>query len=310
VPPPNAPRDLIDAVTGGDRRALARLLSSLEDQRDGADALLTAAFAAAVPAHRVGVTGAPGTGKSTLTDGLVAALRRAGRSVAVLAVDPTSPFSGGAILGDRVRMQRHVLDEGVFVRSMASRGHLGGLSLAAPKALLALEAAGFDEILVETVGVGQDEVEIAAQADTVVVVLTPGWGDGVQAAKAGILEIGDVFVVNKADRSGVAETVSDLRAMLALGHDASWLPPIVTTTASEEQGIAEVWGAVTAHREHLGPEGLEARRRRRRLAELEIAVVDAFRRRAAVLLAERGDLVASVEAGDVDPWSAARAMVE
>jgi LAO/AO transport system kinase len=297
------------AVTGGDRRALARLLSSLEDQREGSGDLLTAAFAAAVPSHRVGVTGAPGAGKSTLTDGLVTELRGAGRSVAVLAVDPTSPFSGGAILGDRVRMQRHVLDEGVYVRSMASRGHLGGLSIAAPKALLALEAAGFDEILVETVGVGQDEVEIASQADTVVVVLTPGWGDGVQAAKAGILEIGDVFVVNKADRPGVSETVSDLRAMLALGADASWVPPIVTTTATEGQGVAEVWAAISAHREHLGIGGLDARRRRRRLAELEIAVVDAFRRRTAGLLDQHGHLVASVEAGDVDPWSAAREMV-
>jgi LAO/AO transport system kinase len=310
VPPSTDARELIAAVTGGDRRALARLLSSLEDQHDGSAALLAAAFDAAVPAHRVGVTGAPGAGKSTLTDGLVAELRRAGRSVAVLAVDPTSPFSGGAILGDRVRMQRHVLDEGVYVRSMASRGHLGGLSIAAPKALLALEAAGFDEILVETVGVGQDEVEIAAQADTVVVVLTPGWGDGVQAAKAGILEIGDVFVVNKADRPGVAETVSDLRAMLALGHGSSWVPPIVTTTATEERGIADVWEGVSAHREHLGVEGLDARRRRRRLAELEIAVVDAFRRRTAGLFDDHGDLVASVEAGSVDPWSAARQMVE
>jgi len=197
---PTDSASLARAAAGGDRRALARLITALEEELPGHDEALVVAFDAATPAHRIGITGAPGAGKSTLTDGLVRAIRSTGQRVAVLAVDPTSPFSGGAVLGDRVRMQDHVLDEGVYVRSMASRGHLGGLSTAAPKALIALEAAGFPFVIVETVGVGQDEVEIAAAADTVVVVVTPGWGDAVQASKAGILEIGDVLVVNKADR--------------------------------------------------------------------------------------------------------------
>jgi LAO/AO transport system kinase len=301
--------DLIPAVVAGDRRALARVLSILEDRRAGVDELVAEAFAAAQPAHRIGITGAPGAGKSTLTDALVAEARRRDRQVGVLAVDPTSPFSGGAILGDRVRMQRHVLDAGVFVRSMASRGHLGGLSLAAPQALVALEAAGFDPILIETVGVGQDEVEVAAQADTVVVVLTPGWGDGVQAAKAGILEIGDVFVVNKADRPGAAETVSDINAMLAMGHRGDWVPPVVTTVATEETGAVEVWEAMTAHLDHLGESGLAERRSARRRAELSTAVVEGFRQRAAAMIDAGGDVVADVEAGRLDPWTASRRLL-
>jgi LAO/AO transport system kinase len=297
---------LVAAVVDGDRRALARLVTVIEDGRPDADELLKAAFAAATPAYRVGITGAPGAGKSTLVDGLVELLRRDGLSVGVLAVDPTSPFSGGAILGDRVRMQRHVLDPGVYVRSMASRGHLGGLSVAAPKALVVLEAARFDVILIETVGVGQDEVEVAAHADTVVVVVTAGWGDGVQAAKAGILEIGDVFVVNKADRSGTKETVSDLEAMLALAPDPDWSPPVATTVATEGKAIDEVWSAVARHRDHLGDDGLQGRRSRRRVSELEGAVVEALRARAGGILAGRSDLVAAVEGGEVDPWTAAR----
>ena len=300
---------MIPAVVSGDRRALARVLSVFEDRREGVDSLVAEAFAAATPAHRIGITGAPGAGKSTLTDALVAEARRRGRTVGVLAVDPTSPFSGGAILGDRVRMQRHVLDEGVFVRSMASRGHLGGLSLAAPQALVALEAAGFDPILVETVGVGQDEVEVAAQADTVIVVLTPGWGDGVQVAKAGVLEIGDVFAVNKADRPGAAETVSDIKAMLAMGHRGDWVPPVVTTVATDATGVVEVWDAVTAHRDHLGEAGLEGRRSARRRAELSTAVVEGFRQRAAAMIDVGGEVVADVEAGRMDPWTAARRLL-
>jgi LAO/AO transport system kinase len=200
------PSALVDAAASGDRRALARLITLVEEEGDGSAGALRAAFAAAVPAHRIGITGAPGSGKSTLTDRLITHARADGEEIGVLAVDPTSPFSGGAVLGDRVRMQDHVLDERVYVRSMASRGHLGGLSAGAPKALVAMETAGFDRILIETVGVGQDEVEVMSAADTVLVVVTAGWGDGVQAAKAGILEIGDVFVVNKADRPGAGGT--------------------------------------------------------------------------------------------------------
>jgi LAO/AO transport system kinase len=299
-----APDSLVPAVVAGDRRALARLITVIEEDRDGAVAALQAAFAAAAPAHRIGITGAPGAGKSTLTDGLIRRIRRGGERVAVLAVDPTSPFSGGAVLGDRVRMQDHVLDPGVFVRSMATRGHLGGLSAAAPKALLALEAAGYPWILLETVGVGQDEVEVTATADTVIVVLNPGWGDGIQTAKAGILEIGDVFVVNKADRPGAAETIADLRSMIGLG-DHSWMPPIVETVATQGSGIDAVWEAVAAHRANLGSEGLAARRRRRRQADLESAMAAALRRRAQTLMAADPALVAAVESGDIDPWSAA-----
>jgi LAO/AO transport system kinase len=299
------PEYLVAAVVAGDRRALARLITLIEEDHPGAGEALRAAFAAATPARRVGITGAPGAGKSTLTDGLIRLIRSGGERVAVLAVDPTSPFSGGAVLGDRVRMQDHVLDQGVFIRSMATRGHLGGLSAAAPKALLALEAAGYPWILVETVGVGQDEVEVTATADTIVVVVTPGWGDGIQAAKAGILEIGDVFVVNKADRPGGADTVADLRAMLALAAHADWVPPILETVASSGGGVAALWEAVSAHRSHLGTAGLADRRRRRRATDLETALAVALRLRARSLIAEHHDLAAAVERGEVDPWTAA-----
>lgn len=299
------PGSLIAAVISGDRRALASLITLVEEDRPGADAALRAAFAAAVPAHRIGMTGAPGVGKSTLTDGLIRLIRTGGERVAVLAVDPTSPFSGGAVLGDRVRMQDHVLDHGVYVRSMATRGHLGGLSAAAPKALVALEAAGYPWVVVETVGVGQDEVEVAAAADTVVVVVTPGWGDGIQAAKAGILEIGDVFVVNKTDRFGAAETAADLRAMLGLADHADWVPPIVETVAATGKGLAELWEAIRSHRGHLGAGGLALRRQRRRRTDLETALAAVLRERAVTLAASDGGLLAAVEQGEVDPWTAA-----
>jgi len=213
----------------------------------------------------VGFTGAPGTGKSTLVDGLVAHLRAEQTSVAVLATDPNSPFTGGAILGDRIRMQRHALDAGVFIRSMGARGHLGGLSLATRESIRLLGAFGFDEVIVETVGVGQSELEVASVADTTVVVLTPNLGDGIQMIKAGILEIADIFVVNKSDLDGHARVVTELRSMLNLagpgaslrgGSGPSWKPPIVATVASRQEGVAEVWNAVLAHRRHLQESGL------------------------------------------------------
>jgi LAO/AO transport system kinase len=302
------PAALVAAAGAGDRRALARLITIVEDDRPGALEALSLADRSSRGASRMGITGAPGAGKSTITDGLISAIRRTGTDVAVLAVDPTSPFSGGAVLGDRVRMQDHVSDGGVFIRSMASRGHLGGLSAAAPKALTMLEAAGFPEIIVETVGVGQDEVEIAEAADTTVVVLNPGWGDGIQAAKAGILEIGDVFVVNKADRPGVRDTVADLQGMLAMDEQTRWTPPVLTTVAHAGEGIDELWGEVQRHRAYLIEEGLlQARRRARRRGELETALVAAFRRSARrVLAADDGDGVAAlVESGEMDPWTAA-----
>ena len=303
---------LAEAAFDGDRRALARLISVVEDDRPGAARVLGLAYPRTGRAYRVGLTGAPGSGKSTLTDGLIGALRRGGDAVAVLAVDPTSPFSGGAVLGDRVRMQDHASDSGVFIRSMASRGHLGGLSAAAPKGLTLLDAAGFPYLLIETVGVGQDEVEVADAADTTVVVLTPGWGDGVHAAKAGILEIGDVFVVNKADRPGVDDAVADLRTMLAMGGERAWSPPILTTVASRGSGVTELLDAILAHRAHLeAAGGLDEGRRARRRGELRSALSGAFARRAAELSAapEHRRLVALVEEGLLDPWTAAERLL-
>ncbi|MCB2222631.1 MAG: methylmalonyl Co-A mutase-associated GTPase MeaB [Actinobacteria bacterium] len=310
---PSDPSALVAAALDGDRRALARLVSIVEDGRPDAGPMLAAAYPAAGGAYRVGITGAPGAGKSTLTDGLIGALRAAGDAVAVLAVDPTSPFSGGAVLGDRVRMQDHVSDDGVYIRSMASRGHLGGLSAAAPKALALLDAAGFPWLLIETVGVGQDEVEITEAADTTIVVVTPGWGDGIQAAKAGILEIGDVFVVNKADRPGLRDTVSDLKTMLQLGGERPWKPPIVETVAAEGAGIEDVREAIATHRRHLEETGgLADGRRRRRIGELEGALAAEYRRRAgiAVAAASGGGLVEAVARGEADPWSAALRMLD
>jgi LAO/AO transport system kinase len=310
---PNAdPEQLATLAFDGDRRALAQLITLVEEDQRGARSVLTAAHELGRGAYRIGITGAPGAGKSTLADGLVGALRERGETVAVLAVDPSSPFSGGAVLGDRVRMQSHASDPGVYIRSMASRGHLGGLSAAVPKALALLDAAGFATIIIETVGVGQDEVEIAGAADTTVVVVVPGWGDGIQAAKAGILEIGDLFVVNKADRPGVDDAVADLRTMIEMGEERAWKPPILTTVASKGAGVLELLQEIESHRRHLTDGGeLEERRRRRRLGELTSALRAAAARRAVELSgsAQDGDLVALVESGQVDPWSAAARLV-
>ncbi len=261
-------------------------------------------------AYTIGLTGAPGAGKSTLTGRLITELRAAGDLVAVLAIDPSSPFSGGAILGDRVRMDAHTLDDGVFIRSMATRGHLGGLALAAPEAVRALDAAGFAWVLVETVGVGQVEVEVAATADTTVVVVNPGWGDAVQAAKAGLLEIADVFVVNKADRPGATEAQRDLEHVLMLSSDAGerWTPPIVATVATDGTGSAEVIAAIRAHRDWLQEDGrLEAKRAARIDQEIEAILVARLRQkvRGGGAAAERERLHVDVAARRLDPWSAA-----
>ena len=306
------PDRLAEAAFDGDRRALARLITVVEEGRAGAERVLGLAYPRSGRAHRIGITGAPGAGKSTLTDGLIAALRGRGDEVAVLAVDPTSPFTGGAVLGDRVRMQDHASDPGVFIRSMASRGHLGGLSAAAPKALTLLDAAGFPFLLIETVGVGQDEVEVADAADTTVVVVTPGWGDGIQAAKAGILEIGDVFVVNKADRPGVDDAVADLRTMLAMGGTRPWDPPILTTVAFRGSGVAEVLDSLLDHRRHLEEAGaLEEGRRARRRGELRFALAAAYARRAAseTAAAEHRRITRLVEERQLDPWAAAERLL-
>jgi LAO/AO transport system kinase len=300
---------LADAATTGDRAALARLLSIVENGGDAArDALAALPVGDGCRSATVGLTGAPGAGKSTLTDRLVGALRARDETVAVLAVDPSSPFSGGAILGDRIRMTGHETDPGVFVRSMATRGHLGGLARSTPQAVRVLEAAGFDWVLVETVGVGQVEIEVAGAADTTVVVLTPGAGDGVQAAKAGLMEIADVFAVNKADREGVAATLRDVRAVLSLAAVREWAPPVVETVATRGEGTDELVAAIGAHRQHLEASGVLARRGERRAAdEVRALVVEAALAQAGTLCAgpDFATVSARVAAGDLDPYTAA-----
>jgi LAO/AO transport system kinase len=257
---------LLAAARKGDRRALARLLSAAE--RGGADGRAAAALAyrSGAEADTVGITGAPGAGKSTLVDRLIAVARAAGTArLAVLAVDPTSPFSGGAILGDRVRMQGHDLDAGVFIRSMASRGHLGGLAVAVPEAIRLFAAAGTPLVLVETVGVGQVEVEVASATDTTVVVVNPKWGDAIQANKAGLLETADIFVINKADRPGAAESRRDLEQMLEMSTPGDWRPPILETVAATGEGVEALWGEIGRHRAHLAEAGLRDRVRSQRL---------------------------------------------
>ncbi|MCM2255019.1 MAG: methylmalonyl Co-A mutase-associated GTPase MeaB [Vicinamibacteria bacterium] len=253
---------LAQGVLRGDVRALARAISIVEDARPEAAALLKALFPHSGRALLVGVTGPPGAGKSTLVDRLTAHLRKAGKSVGIVAVDPTSPYSGGAILGDRIRMQGHALDEGVFIRSMATRGHLGGLSATTGHVLTVMSASGKDVILVETVGVGQDEVAIVEAADISLVVLVPGLGDEVQALKAGIMEIADVFVVNKADRDGADRVVSEIESMLQISGPDAQRPEIVRTAAAANQGIAELWEAIERFRVAAEGSGLMAQKKR------------------------------------------------
>jgi len=296
---------------------VARLISLVEDASPALREVMAALAPHVGGAQVIGLTGAPGVGKSTTTAALVRALRARGQRVGVLAVDPSSPFSGGALLGDRVRMQDHALDDGVFIRSMASRGHLGGLSWAAPHALRVLDAARCDVVLLETVGVGQAEVEVASAADTTLVLLAPGMGDGIQAAKAGILEVADVFVVNKADRDGADATVRDLRYMLSLGgrHSTAgaWRPQIVKTVASRGEGIDEVLDALDKHRAWLEETGeLAARRVARARAEIEAIALDSLRARIGDVSGSTalGDLSEHVVAGRLDPYAAADALVD
>ncbi len=290
--------------------AVGRLLSMVEGGGEAARRIGRMAFPETGGSeHVVGITGAPGAGKSTLTDRLITEVRAAGKKVGVLAVDPTSPFSGGAILGDRIRMQGHALDDAVFIRSMATRGHLGGLALAAPEAIRLLVAVGFPLVLVETVGVGQVEVEIAGEADTTLVVVNPGWGDAIQASKAGLLEVADVFVVNKADRPGAEETRRDLETMLDMnGAMGDWRPPIVLTDAVSGKGIGETWTRVNEHREYLESSGeLERRRHDRILGEFNRVLIWKLDQRVRTL--ESGDSYRSVRdqllARDIDPYTAA-----
>jgi LAO/AO transport system kinase len=301
--------ELVAAAEAGDRSAIPKLISLVERGGPAARDVGRRTFSRGRDAYTVGITGAPGAGKSTLTDHLITKARQAGQPIGVLAIDPSSPFTGGAILGDRVRMQRHTLDDGVFIRSMATRGHLGGLALATPQAVRVLAASGIPLVLIETVGVGQVEVEVAGAADTTVVVVNPGWGDAIQANKAGLLEIADIFVINKADRPGAAETRRDLDNMLDMTMSmGEWRPPIVSTVAAVGEGVADLWAAIGDHRRYAERSGALAERRRRRLVdELHEVLIRRVERQVHEL--EGGDayqqLKEAVLDGTVDPYSAA-----
>src|SRR3954447_539046 len=302
--------DLVARARDGESRAVARLVSMVEDGSPQLREVMAALVPHAGHAQVVGITGSPGVGKSTATNALVKELRRAGQRVGVLAVDPSSPFSGGALLGDRVRMQDHALDREVYIRSMASRGHLGGLAWSTPQAIRVLDAAGCDVVLIETVGVGQSEVEIAGLANTTLVLVAPGMGDGIQAAKAGILEIGDVYVINKADRDGADQVRRELRSMLALAErpEGAWRPEIVKTVAMIGEGVDDVVAALDSHLAHLVGSGeLQARRERRAREEIEAIAVTSLRERWGDVHArtELDDLADRVVAGETDPYAAA-----
>jgi LAO/AO transport system kinase len=299
---------LLAALKSQDVRALARTITAVESQSEEARGILAelAADAAEHAPQVIGLTGSPGVGKSTITAALVSAFRTRGQRVAVLAVDPSSPFSGGALLGDRIRMQQHANDSGVYIRSMASRGHLGGLAATTPQIIAVLAAARFDVVLIETVGVGQSEVEIAATADTTIVLLAPGMGDGIQAAKAGILEIGDIFAVNKADRDGAQTTARELRQMIALGSWSGWQPPVVLTVGNKDDGITELVTAIDEHQAWLQQSGEDHQRRLRRVREEVTALLVTRTLTAVQQHSEELDALSQqVLAGDLDAYSAA-----
>jgi LAO/AO transport system kinase len=301
--------ELVDLARAGDGRALARLISLVENSSPQVRSVIRDLLPSTGKARIIGLTGAPGVGKSTMTGALVGAFRAAGRRVGVLAIDPSSPFTGGALLGDRVRMQDHATDDQVFIRSMANRGHLGGLAAATPQAIRVLDAAGFDPVIIETVGVGQDEVEVASMADSVVVLLAPGMGDAIQAAKAGILEIADLFAVNKADKPDVQPVVRDLRNMIALGdwQRGDWKPPIITTVAvngPRDEGIAELTRRLDAHWSWLCSSGQLQRRRHARARE-EITALAFASLRGRLSTSGIDELAARVADGTLDPFQAA-----
>lgn len=294
------------AIRAGDVRQLARLISRVENAGPDGERVLRDLGPGQGTAVVLGITGSPGVGKSTTTNALISALRARGQRVAVLAVDPSSPFSGGALLGDRIRMQDHAGDEGVYIRSMASRGHLGGLAAATPQVMRVLDAAGFDVVIIETVGVGQSEIEIAATADSSIVLLAPGMGDGIQAAKAGILEIGDVFAVNKSDRDGADTAVRELRAMIELGTWTGWKPPVVKTVASTGVGIDELLQAIDDHQAWLESSGERRVRRLRRIREeITALVLGATRRDLQAKSTDLDALCVDVLDGRIDAFEAA-----
>jgi len=305
--------DLLAGVRAGRPRALGRMISLVENSSSHLRRAMRLLAADTGRARVVGLTGSPGVGKSTTVTALVSALRSRGERVGVLAVDPSSPFSGGALLGDRVRMQQHAEDPGVYIRSMATRGHLGGLAAAAPQAMRVFDAAACDWVIVETVGVGQSEVEVAGLADVTAVLLAPGMGDGIQAAKAGILEVGDVFVVNKADRDGVQAVIRDLRSMVALSERGSqdWKPPILTTVAVTGEGVGDLLATLDRFEAHARSTGQwERRRLDRARREVEALAVGLLRSRFRLDgEANLTDLAVAVRDGRLDPYAAAEQLV-
>ena len=302
------PEALVESAVAGDRRDLGRLLTAIENRSRDVPALTRALSRQSGEPHVVGVTGAPGVGKSTTTSALVGHWRAQGLRVAVLAVDPSSPFTGGALLGDRIRMDDHATDDGVFIRSMAARGHLGGLAAATPAAVRTLGACGFDKVLVETVGVGQSEVDIVKYADTVAILLAPGMGDRIQAAKAGLLEIGDVFGINKSDRTGARATERELSAMVAMKPlgDQEWRPPVLPLVATEGRGIPEFSDLLDDHLKHGLASGAVAQRRRDRVTtEISSLMLEMWDARAHAAAADTDALATEILAGRSDPYSAA-----
>ena len=311
--PSTDPVALFEAAREGKRLALARLMSLVERGGDAARVLGAHTYSQIGAAYTVGMTGAPGSGKSSLAAELASGVRSEQQRLAILAVDPSSPYTGGAILGDRVRMQDHVTDDGIYIRSMATRGHLGGLSLAAPQAIRVLDALSWPWILVETVGVGQVEVEIAGAADTTIVVVNPGWGDAVQANKAGLMEIADIFVINKSDRKGADDTRRDIQQMLELSSRGDWEPPIVMTVATDHIGADELWQTVGEHRSYLQESGeLQVRRNLRVQAELTEIVTQSLEQRVINTMEspETAELKEKLARGEIDPYAAAARLIE
>ena len=304
----------VEKVIAGDVRTVARLIRDIDDRVPGVREVLKELYVHTGKAYVVGITGAPGVGKSTLVDQMLNHLRKKGKTVGVLAVDPTSPFSGGAILGDRIRMQRHSLDEGVFIRSMATRGHFGGLTQSTRSAIDVLDAMGKDYVIVETVGVGQDEVDIVKSAQTTVVMVIPGMGDDIQAIKAGILEVGDIFVINKADRDGADKTQHELRQMIDMNQkkyeEGKWKPAILKVEAVFDKGVAELLVEIEKHRNYLleSTPGIGGAKKKQRIREeLAEMIKDRLFQEVLDRLDESGDFeraVDSIVAGELDPYTA------
>lgn len=310
---------IVERIVAGDMRAAARLIRDVDDGNPEVREILKRLYPHTGRAYVIGITGAPGVGKSTLVDQLIRHIRAGQKTVGVLAIDPTSPFSGGAILGDRARMQRHSEDEGVFIRSMATRGAMGGLSQATRSAVDVFDAMGKDYIIIETVGAGQDEVDVAKSAHTTVIIVIPGMGDGLQAIKAGILEVGDIFAINKADREGVDRTESELRSMLEMDsarqNRGCWTPPIVRTEAIHDKGVSQLLAAIESHRKfiHDSAQGIEAEFKRQRISETLTELVKArVLREVFTPLAESADFqkaVTAIAEGELDPYSACDGLV-